>query len=367
LPNERFLTTGEALGEDVVAGLAQLEDQVLQLDLLVAKADLTEKYVHPMDSVKYSAFEKYAYEHLEEHWASASRADDRHLCIDDVRHLPGRGPLEATIYPPIHMHLLGWWLAHAWRFIDLADTAIKSLDSWNITTAAIASRALIEEVSCLLYEADELSKRWSEAKSSPADDMREYTVGELLHDKLLEFTYASRGLGDTDPWPATNVMTYIQKLAKRYGHEGLDNFYTFLSNAAHPAVGAKMAYASEFPAHETGAYSLRRLSRRPTAAGRSSKLGFTIASVAANATITFGGENCRLAHPKGLLYQALSMVDDFGLTTRSGLLTRTRYWRKLMPGHRSSDTCPCHCGKRAVAKHRWGEPAPEIRVPRDWL
>jgi hypothetical protein len=179
-----------------------------------------------MDSVAFRAFENYAYEHLEEHWASATRFDDRHLCIDDVPRLNGREYLEATICPVIHMQLVGRWLAHAWRYVDLAGTAIKSLDSWNITTAALASRALIEEVACLLYEADEISQRWSEAKSTPAD-VREGTVADLLHDKLLEFTYASRGIADPDPWPAINVMTYIQKLSKRYGHD-FDGYYTFL-------------------------------------------------------------------------------------------------------------------------------------------
>jgi hypothetical protein len=66
LPVERFLTPAEALGEAVVAKLAQLEDQVLQLDLLVANADLTEKRVQPMDPVAFCAFQKYASEHLEE-------------------------------------------------------------------------------------------------------------------------------------------------------------------------------------------------------------------------------------------------------------------------------------------------------------
>lgn len=79
MSNERFLTPAEALGEDVVASLAQLEDQVLQLDLLVANADLTEKRVQPMDSVAFCAFEKYASEHLEEHWATAPAPDDRPL------------------------------------------------------------------------------------------------------------------------------------------------------------------------------------------------------------------------------------------------------------------------------------------------
>lgn len=288
-----------------------------------------------------------------------------HFCIDDVPRLDEREVGEAIVYPVIHMQLLGWWLAHAWRFIDLAGTAIKSLDSWNVTTAAIAARALIEEVSCVLYEADEISKRWSEAKSLPAEN-RDATVGNLLHGKLLEFTYASRGLGDalgdTEPWSAPNVMTYIQKLVKRYGDEGLGKFYVILSNAAHPAVYARLAYQSGLSTHETGAYSLRRVSRRPRAAGHSADHGFPIASAAAGATIEFGGEGWRL------LYQALFMVDDFGLTTRSGLLTLYPYWRKLMPGRRSSDTCPCRCGKWRAAKHRWGQPAPEIRVTRrDWL
>jgi hypothetical protein len=133
------------------------------------------------------------------------------------------------------------------------------------------------------------------------------------------------------------------------------------SPPARPAIGARMAYASLLPNHETGAYSLRRLPRRPTAAGKSSDFTFFFASTAADATYLFGNQGWHL------LYEALFMVDDFGLTTRSGLLTRHRYWRKLQPGNRSSDNCPCKCGRWSGAKHQWGQPAPEIRVPRDWL
>jgi hypothetical protein len=360
LPAERFLTPAEALGEDVVAALAELEDQVRQLDLLVANADLTEKLPHPMDSVALGALVKYVMEHLEEQWATAPTSDGRTICIDDVPRLDEREVGgEAIVYPVIHMQLLGWWLAHAWRFIDLVGTAIESLDSWNVTTAAIASRALIEEVSCVSYEANEISKRWSEAKSLPAEN-RDVAVGNSLHGKLLEFTYASRGLGDAlgdpEPWSALNVLTYIDKLAKRYGDKGLREYYDILSNAAHPARYAKQAYQIRWSTHETGAYFLRRLSRRPRAAGLPADLEFPIASGAAGATIEFGGIG------QGLLRLSLRIVDDFGLTTRSGLLTLYPYWRKLMPGRSSSDACPCGCGKWGAAKHRWGQPAPEIRL-----
>lgn len=180
MPEERFLTLADVLGENIVTGLAQLEDQVLQLDLLVANADATEKYLQPLDSVALVALAKYVMEHPEEQWATVPTSDGRTLCIDDVPALDEGEAGEAIVYPPIHMQLLGWWLAHAWRFIDLADTAIKSLDSWNVTTAAIASRALIEEVSCVLYEADEISKRWSEAKSLPAENSRELPEARVI-------------------------------------------------------------------------------------------------------------------------------------------------------------------------------------------
>lgn len=354
LPAERFLTTAEALGEDVFAELAQLEDQVRQLDLLVADADLTIKYLKKLSAVEYRAYLNYLSKHPAGNWAIAPTVDEGYYCVDDVPR-DVRDVDEAIAYPVVHAQLLGWWLAHAWRFTDLAGSAIKSLDSWNVTTAAVVSRALIEEVSCMLYEADEISKRWSEAKSLPDD--RADTVRELLIEKLIEFVYGAKGIGIGLP-PVKNVLTYIQKFAKRYGdwEKRLDAMYAILSNAAHPAIGAKMAYSSFASEHETGAYELRLLSRRPPAAAHSTDFGAEIAEEAALATILFGGEGRRL------LYQALSVVDDFGLTTRSGLLTLHPYWRKLMPGRRSSDSCSCGCGKWRAAKHRWGQPAPEIRL-----
>ena len=80
LPCERFLTPAEALGEDIVAKLAELEDQVRQLDLLVANADLTQKHVERLDSVAFCAFEKYASEH-EEYWATHQPPMTNNFCI----------------------------------------------------------------------------------------------------------------------------------------------------------------------------------------------------------------------------------------------------------------------------------------------
>ncbi|MGO8939689.1 MAG: hypothetical protein ACLQLO_22095, partial [Mycobacterium sp.] len=244
MPAERFLTPAEALGEGVVADLAQLEDQVLQLDLLVADADLTIKYLLTMESFEMGAFEKYRSEHREEHWVGVPTVAGRFYCIDDVPPLQNvREAADAIAYPVVHVQLLGWWLAHAWRFIDLAGSAIKSLDSWNVTIAAVVSRALVEEVSCVLYEADEILKRWSEAKSLPDD--RADTVRELLIEKLIEFGYASRKIGIGLP-TAPNVGKYIKEFAKRYGEyeERLNTLYDILTNAAHPAINAKMAYSS---------------------------------------------------------------------------------------------------------------------------
>jgi hypothetical protein len=380
LPTERFLTPAEALGEDVVAELAELEDAVLKLDLLVADADMIEKSILILDSVRFSAFEKFANEHSEE-WGiwpiSSSDGMDFWFCIDAVPDLHGREVREAIVYPELHIRLVCWWLSHAWRYIDLASTAIKSLDSWNITTAAIASRGLIEEVGCLLYESEKLSKSWSEAKSASADD-REVTVRNLLSNQIEEFTFGSRDLKPVimraDPASAAEVSEllvkaihvndYVQKLAKRMGANvaiakrmsavDLENMYAMLSNAAHPAIGARVAYSSGFVEHESGALRLRRLSRRPaTFMGRSS--GFD--SGAAEVTLVVGGIG------ELLLRQSLHMVDDFGLTTRSGLLTLHPYWRKLMPGRRNSDACPCGCGKWGAAEHQWRKPAPEIRLP----
>jgi hypothetical protein len=361
LPAERFLTPAEALGEDALAKLGRLEQQVLQLDLLVANAEFVEKSMRILDSGQCDAVSKFARDHPGERWAvyTVSSSDDIHLCIDVPPGLHGRQLDEAIMYPELHMRLVSWWLSHAWRYIDLANTAINSLYSWNITTAALASRALFEEVGCLLYEGEELSKRWLEAKFAPADNNREMTVRTLLANKLLEFSFGQRGLefiseGEELP-QAKNVMTYIQKLTKRTKIPEIDMYYAYLSNVAHPAFTGRMIYSSSFVEHESGALSLRRLSLRPaTFMTRGEDFWDLIPAMAADATFMVGSTG------QDLLAQSLQMVDDFGLTTRSGLLTLHPYWRKLMPGRRSSDACPCGCGKWRAAKHQWGQPAPEI-------
>jgi hypothetical protein len=158
------------------------------------------------------------------------------------------------------------------------------------------------------------------------------------------------------PPKAISVQTYVDKLAKQPGAERFKDYYTWLSNAAHPAVGSRIAYSGDVLLHNAGATMRRRITRRPTSLnGKTDAQGFTIAHDAADATVLASD------HGNQFLNDALRIVDDFGLTTAAPNLTKYTYWRGFQPVARNSQ-CPCGCGKFKRNVHRWGEPAPPLHL-----
>ncbi|MBX7133433.1 MAG: hypothetical protein K1X67_12235 [Fimbriimonadaceae bacterium] len=399
MPAERAASAAEILGADVATQLAEFENTVLELDLFLAGAELVEKTVVPMNENEFKKFvasadpellrspnwiswitpavqpskkdfreysEKWnAYGSPSDPWQPSADSPRYWYCAEISEGLPEHEHSEAVVCPGVHMRLLGWWLTHAWRFVDLATTAVASLDSWNVTVAALASRALIEEVACLWWESDELFRSWRAAKHAPAD-ARDLTIMNLLSNQLEVFTFSQRGLesiiGDNDLWQALNILTIIGKFAKRMASDGiiaermsgkeLEDNYAILSNAAHPAFGARISYAALWAEHDHGATRQRRLSRVPNEADAVSP----IPDIAAKVILVVGGIG------ETILWQSLRMIDDFGLTTRTGLRTPHPYWRKLVPASKSSAVCPCGCGKWRTAQHRWGQPVIELRL-----
>jgi hypothetical protein len=129
------------------------------------------------------------------------------------------------------------------------------------------------------------------AGASSAEDIlipenRSLVVRGLLHGPLVEYAFASRGLGQVSKMlEAKNVSGYVQKLAKVSGVDFVD-MYNWLSNAAHPAIGARVPYASEFHSHKTDTTTIRFYSRHPTSIQKGARRhAFMIADYAARATL----------------------------------------------------------------------------------
>lgn len=106
-----------------------------------------------------------------EDWVYAVRGG-KTLAVDRPSHLGHRNPVEAVVFPPLHSQLVGWWLFHAWRSIDLLEAGLTASASGTTSVAAVTSRALIEELGCLVTEVRLVQKAWETAKLPDVDPVR---------------------------------------------------------------------------------------------------------------------------------------------------------------------------------------------------
>lgn len=266
----------------------------------------------------------------------------------------------AVVYPELHSRLVAWWLTHAWRSIDLLEDGEVALNHWRVSTAAVLARAALEQSACLVSEASKIATAWSTAKATTHHgSKRVFDVRTQLRPHLQRATFGTRTADSSGGLQATNVLTYIQGLARKTSCNDVLRWYDWLSDAAHPAFGARIGYASLPFVHDSKAVTRRHYARSPMllmTPNESTLLDSTIARYAAEALMLSNDAT------GAVLLQALAVVDDVGLTTGAAQLTTTRYWRALDKG-RGTQPCPCGCGPSHQSRHRWGTGAPQVQVP----
>lgn len=296
-----------------------------------------------------------------EAWVYIASADGTIiLAVDEPSEEGMRDQAAAVIYPELHTRLVSWWLVHAWRGVDLMDDTLENLRRWRITSGAVTGRAVVEEAGSLVDEAAKLAEAWKVSKAVPADKVkRPDAVRRELEPILLHAGFGSRLKTSHKQLQATNVLTLVTKLAKMTHDERFTDWYDWLSDAAHPAVGARIAFASPPIAHDTSAVMTRWYARAPmTLEGRGKRqpLEPTIALTVADALMAAGSVIT------DVLEDSLAVVDDMGLTTAAATLTRRVYWRNLSPV-RGNRSCSCGRGRASVCRHYWGQPAPVVTIP----
>ena len=352
----------DALGQERMAAIETVRSWLVAEKLLTDDAQTTDVTLMTIPPSKVAEWRRSAARDSER-WVYAQKDDGSFVAVDEPSDLAFTEVASAVVYPELHTRVVAWWLVHAWRLIDLVQAALRDVEEWRITVAAVSCRAALEEVGCLLYEARALTDAWAVAKATPGATSLEGAdaVRRTLRPVLNKVTLGSRMKAVTHPdLQAVNVMTYIQKLAKLLRNPAVEDWYEWLSDAAHPALGARIALASQPVVHESGAVMLRFYSRRPVPPrdlkGAVRGTDFTIAHKATDALIFSAQVG------EWLLAHSLQVVDDIGLTTGAATLTSRRYWRDLTPV-RGARRCPCGRGRASDCGHRWGAPAPTLVIP----
>lgn len=356
----------DALGSRRVDRLGELSVRAHDLSASVADAWTTEFWVTPMGRSQAEAWRRSASRRRED-WAFVTLSGGGMLAVDEIPDRAHIQPAEAVTFPAIQSQLSAWWLFHAWRGADFVTNAISDIASWRMTTAPLLARALIEQTGCLVYECRKLFRAWSEAKSGDAVGVaRAELVNSHLQPLLAKTTMGTRVSGSPERLQAPNVLTYVQTITKVLKDDRYQIWYDWLSDASHPAFGARIACASEPMAHESRAVVVRFLSRgllssvRVDQAGRINEdsmrpqfneiASHVADSVGVSANAYFSA-----------LAQARKLVDDFALTTRASALTLRHLWPAPTPATVGED-CPCGCGALDLGDHRWGRPAPVLKL-----
>ncbi|RSN64690.1 hypothetical protein DMH08_17100 [Actinomadura sp. WAC 06369] len=331
--------------------------RVEDLRISTEDADTVDLLLVPRKDREVVRWKALAAQHGEEWVYVASDDEAVVLALDEPSEAGMRDQAAAVIYPELHTRLVSWWLVHAWRSIDLLEDTVDNLWRWRIASGAVTARAVLEEAGALVDEAQKLAEAWRVGKAAPGKALeRPATVRDALAPVLLHAGMGSRLTGSNEKLQATNVLTLVKKLAKVSGDPRFHEWYDWLSDAAHPAFGARIAYASPPMAHDSGAVTVRYYARSPLLLqgdGQHQLMEPTIAFTVADAVIGAGRVIV------DVLDRSLALVDDIGLTTAAATLTRRQYWRNFFPV-RGSRSCPCGRGKWSKCGHRWGEPAPAV-------
>ena len=350
----------EALGAQRTEALAQLSGRVANLQAMTVDESTVDVVLVPLEGHAAKRWEMLGLQRRED-WVFVASADGTTiLAMDEPSEEGMRDQAAAVIYPELHTRLVSWWLVHAWRGVDLLEDTLDNLRRWRITSGAVTGRAVVEEAGSLVDEAAKLAEASKVSKAIPADKFkRPAAVRSELEPILLHAGFGSRLKISHKQLQATSVLTLVNKLAKMTHDERFTDWYDWLSDAAHPAVGARIAFASPPIAHDTGAVMTRWHARAPLTlegGGKREPLEPTIALTVADALIATG------TVITDVLEDSLAVVDDMGLTTAAATLTRRVYWRNFSPvrGNRPSS---CGRGRASVCRHYWGQSAPVVTIP----
>jgi hypothetical protein len=216
--------------------MSDLARAVSDIQELSEHADTVDIMLRPLDQEAVRRLER-RIQLRGESWVYARATDGTVIAVDEPSPVGRADPAKAVAYPELHTRLVSWWLVHAWRSVDLAQDAVQAVGSWRIASAVVTARALIEEAGCLLDEVRKLAEVWHAGKAIPDDGVkRPAEVRALMNPVLTRAGTASRIVEMPKALRATNVLTYVQKLARGTAESRFTTWYDWLSDAAHPGL-----------------------------------------------------------------------------------------------------------------------------------
>lgn len=250
--------------------------------------------------------------------------------------------------------LTAWWLPQLWRAAELTSGAQRALDGWSILVLANCARSLLETAAYLHNEVPDLIKMWDSFKNKgqpTADRINGFVEKMNMFTTKLQFS--TRLTEVTASYPeilSKNVMTYVEKMAKKRPEADVLGMYGWLCDAVHPSFGSMSVYRALAIGDNVNTHILDRYERRPLdlIASTPQRVQPTIAQKAADAIIFSVGVLQRD------LAAARWVIEDIGLTadvkSTLELAVALAYSRP-----ERNERCPCGSGRKfKKCVHNWG-------------
>jgi hypothetical protein len=262
----------------------------------------------------------------------------------------------------IHSLLTSQLLCKSWRTKQIAEGLKYSLETWNLTMAASAARALIETACAWCVESGEIAATWQKQRSNQIRVAQDaLKIRNALYDESFQMTWGTRQphmLKSKNSHPARtlqrkNIITMIQKAEKLLSRERLFKGYEVLCDAVHPSWGANEVFWVEGGM----APEIKRM-----------RVLLNVESVGQiDATDTSqvrpGSPLSRIILTEGAwalrsLVSSFKVFDntcrDIFMTAKLYLLGDMNYWG-VLPRSGKYDLCPCGSGRKSkFCSHKFG-------------
>ncbi len=153
----------------------------------------------------------------------------------------------------------------AWRLAEISRSAVWALRRGDVVCAAVMSRAALETAASYAWLQTEIRPALEQVAQGDAPTLVKYQgqgVIKDLEDKLLKVVFASRAPDAEDFYNPTNIVTIIEKIAKKIPHqEAIAGIYFELCEVAHPNMLGRSIYITAVqpmsgPGHEKRTLSI---------------------------------------------------------------------------------------------------------------
>lgn len=272
---------------------------------------------------------------------------------------PGANPqhvVAADTLFDVHSMLAAQCAVKSWRAEQLASSVAFAASTWNVTMLALAARALVETAAAFGIESHELAHRWRVQKAGEPKTQADFlTIRQELYSASTQMAFGTRLptlTAKSKNIQRTNVVTLIDRAAKKFKRKQLREEYELLCDAVHPSWGAAECFWDE-AGRAPEVHQLRVLLDRDAvghlrAPRDDVKPGSPLVAAALSGC---AWAIDRLAED---LFQFDQLCKDICLTAKIYVFSNLNYWGIVSP---TGAYQPCACGsggKSRFCVHEFG-------------